>query len=96
VLVVAFAVRYGLGLAAPWYLAELVAIRYVSIPTFVIWLAWIAVAAQLAAIAAGRYAPYPAARERGLGPIRATIRRLLLAQRSRQRASEAARRAAGG
>jgi hypothetical protein len=96
VLVVAFAVRYGLGLAAPWYLAELVAIRYVSIPTFVIWLAWIAVAAQLAAIAAGRYAPYPAARERGLGPIRATIRRLVLAQRSRQRASEAARRAAGG
>src|ERR687888_94886 len=31
VLVVSFATRYGLGLDAPWYLAELVAIRYVTL-----------------------------------------------------------------
>src|SRR5207249_1281366 len=36
VLVISFATRYGLGLDAPWYLAELVAVRYVTIPTFVI------------------------------------------------------------
>src|SRR5205823_12749475 len=36
VLLISFASRYGLGLDAPWYLAELVAVRYVPIPTFAI------------------------------------------------------------
>src|SRR5207237_1302186 len=68
VLLISFASRYGLGLDAPWYLAELVAVRYVPIPTFAIALAWLAVAAQLAALAARRYAPYPSSPERRLRP----------------------------
>ena len=96
VLVVSFATRYGLGLDAPWYLAELVAIRYVTFPTFLIWLAWLAVAAQLAALAARRYAPYPSAAERGLGPIRAAIRRAVLAQRARSGQAAERRQATGG
>ena len=67
--------RFGLGLDAPWYLAELVAIGYVSIVAFVLVLCWLAGAAQLTAIATGRYAPYPSAAERPpLGPIRSTVR----------------------
>ena len=63
--------RFGLGLDAPWYLAELVAIDYVSIVAFLLVLCWLAGAAQLTAIAAGRYAPYPSAAERPpRGPIR--------------------------
>jgi hypothetical protein len=94
-LVLAFATRYGLGLDAPWYLAELVAVHYVPLPTFLIALAWLAVAGQLAALAARRYAPYPRARERGLGPIRSTIRGIVLAQRSRRSVSAERRRATG-
>ena len=41
VVLVSFASRYGLGPDAPWYLAELVAVRFISIPTFVIGLAWV-------------------------------------------------------
>src|ERR687888_2018281 len=96
VLVVSFATRYGLGLDAPWYLAELAAIRYVTFPTFLIWLAWLAVAAQLAALAARRYAPFPSAAERGLGPIRAAIRRAVLAQRARSGQAAERRQATGG
>jgi hypothetical protein len=96
VLVISFATRYSLGLDAPWYLAELVAIHYVTVPTFVIGLAWLAVAAQLAVLAGRRYAPYPNPAERGLGPIRSTLRRAVLAQRARSAASAERRQAAGG
>ena len=92
-----FALRYHLGLDAPWYLAQLTAIHFVKLPSVVIVLAWAAAAAQLAAIAARRYAPYPDARERPrLGPIRRTIRRFLLASRSRRRASDVEREALEG
>jgi Peptidase family M28 len=94
-LVVSFATRYGLGLDAPWYLAELFALRYVSIPTFVILLAWLAVAAQLAALVARRYSPYPDARDRGLGPIRSLLRRALLARRARGKTADEEQQAAG-
>lgn len=71
--------RYELGAEAPWYLAQLVALGYVPLPTVAIGLAWLAAAGQLAAVSAGRYAPYPGARERPpRGPIRELIRRLLL------------------
>jgi Peptidase family M28 len=71
--------RYQLGAEAPWYLAQLVALGYVPLPTVAIGLAWLAAAGQLAAVSAGRYAPYPGARERPpRGPIRELIRRLLL------------------
>ena len=85
VLLLDLATRFGLGLDAPWYLLELVAVHYVSLPTVVIALAWLAAAAQLASLVAGRYAPYPTAAERPtLGPIRSSIRRVMRAQRARR------------
>jgi hypothetical protein len=92
-----FGSRYGLGFDAPWYIAELVALGFVPLPAFVITLAWAAAGSQLAAITAGRYAPYPAAGERPRrGPLRESVRRIVLAQRRRRRASERARQALEG
>jgi Peptidase family M28 len=73
-----FAWRFELGFDAPWYVLELVAIGYVPLPAIVIALGWFAAAGQLAAIATGRYAPYPDARERPpRGPVRQLVGRLL-------------------
>ena len=64
------AFRFGLGLDAPWYLAELAAVGYVPKVGLVLSLAWAAVAAQVYAVAAERYAPYPPRAERPTrGPI---------------------------
>jgi hypothetical protein len=94
-LVWSFATRYGLGLDAPWYVAWLYSLRYAPVPGLLIGLGWAAAAAQLVALSAGRYAPYPTAAERPpRGPIRETIRRLVLARR--RHASEAARSALHG
>jgi hypothetical protein len=94
-LVWSFATRYGLGLDAPWYVAWLYSLRYAPAPGFLIGLAWAAAAARLVVLSAGRYAPYPSAAERRRrGPIRETIRHLVLARR--RHASEAARRAMHG
>jgi hypothetical protein len=80
------AFRFGLGLDAPWYLATLLAVDYVTLPALVIALAWFAASAQLAALAVGRYAPYPAAAERPpRGPLRELVRRTVLAIRARRR-----------
>jgi hypothetical protein len=82
-LLASFAVRFGVGLDAPWYLAALTAVGYVDPASVGIFLAWVAAAAQLAALSAHRYAPYPSAEERpALGPIRATVRRAVLAARA--------------
>jgi hypothetical protein len=81
-----FALRFGIGVDAPWYLAALVSVGYVDPFVVVVALGWGAVAAQLSALTAGRYAPYPSARERPpRGPIRETIRRLARAIRARRR-----------
>ncbi len=86
--------RYGLGLDAPWYLAELVTVDYVSLVTFALFLLWLAGVAQLVAIAAGRYTPYPSAAERPpLGPIRSTVRAVVLTIRRRRRAPTEERQA---
>lgn len=78
ILLGSLALRLELGFDAPWYLLELVAIGYVPLPAVVIALGWLAAAGQLTAIASGRYAPYPDARERPpRGPIRLLIGRLL-------------------
>jgi hypothetical protein len=78
--------RFGLGLDAPWYLLELAGLGYVSTAALTVVLAGTAAAAQLAAAAAGRYAPYPDARERGpRGPIRELVRTLVLASRAGRR-----------
>ncbi|HLY86804.1 MAG TPA: M28 family peptidase [Gaiellaceae bacterium] len=91
-LVWSFATHYGLGWAAPWYVANLFAIGYAPLPLFVIGLAWLAAAGQLGALAAGRYAPYPAPHERPRrGPLRQFIRTLFLAQRRRAALAEARR-----
>ncbi|HLX20811.1 MAG TPA: M28 family peptidase [Gaiellaceae bacterium] len=92
-LVWSFAGRYGLGLDAPWYIAWLVTLGYAPAAGFIIALGWAAAAGQLIAISAGRYAPYPAASERPpRGPVRETVRRIVIARR-RHLAEVAERRA---
>ena len=87
-LVGTFATRYDLGWDAPWYLLELRAVGYLPFAVMPVAVAWAAGAAQLTALAAGRYAPYPSAAERPpRGPIRQSIRRLVLAMRARRRAT---------
>jgi MFS family permease len=91
-LVWSFATHYGLGWDAPWYLAKLFAIGYAPLPLFMIGLGWLAAAGQLAALAAGRYAPYPAPHERPRrGPLRELFRTLFLVQRRRAALHEARR-----
>jgi hypothetical protein len=88
ILLGSFMFRFGLGFDAPWYLAELVAIGYVPILTLFLVLSAVAGAAQLTAIAAGRYAAYPSAAERPpRGPIRNTVRAIVLAVLARRRAT---------
>jgi hypothetical protein len=91
-LVWSFATHYGLGWDAPWYVARLFAVGYAPLPLLVIGIGWFAAAGQLAALAAGRYAPYPAPNERSRrGPIRELIRSLVFAQRRRAADSESRR-----
>jgi hypothetical protein len=86
ILLGSFMFRFGLGLDAPWYLAELVTVGYITIVPFFLALCWAAAAAQLTAIALGRYRPYPSAAERPpLGPIRNTVRAIVLGTRGRRR-----------
>jgi hypothetical protein len=74
---------------------QLTALGYVPLPSILIGLAWLAAAGQLAAVSAGRYAPYPSARERPpRGPIRELVRRLLLVFLAR-REEQGLKRAAG-
>src|SRR4029077_12243643 len=85
--VASLAWRYDLGLDAPWYLLVLVRLGYIKVTPVLIVLAGTAAAAQLAAAAAGRYAPYPSAAERGpRGPIRGLIRAVVLTRRRWARA----------
>jgi Peptidase family M28 len=95
-LVASFARRFELGLDAPWYLVKLAAVGYVEPPALVITFAWLAAAGQLAALTAGRYTPYPTARERPpRGPIRELVR-TLLSPVLRRDARPVGRRAASG
>jgi hypothetical protein len=83
-----FAFRYGLGLDTPWYLAELMAVGYVPIVALALFLAWVAGAAQVLVVTAGRYTPYPSAAERPpRGPVRNAVRAVVLGVRSRRRAA---------
>ena len=67
------AIRFGLGFDAPWYLLELTALGYVKLTSLGIVLLGAACAGQLAAVGAGRYAPYPPRRGRS-GAVRALAR----------------------
>jgi hypothetical protein len=74
-----FAFRFGLGLDTPWYLLALAAVGYIPLPLALAFLAWGAAAAQVGALASGRYAPYPARDERPeRGPLRESVRQLVL------------------
>ncbi len=64
VLLVSLATRLDLGADTPWYLLSLVASGYVPWIAVLLAVGWTAVAAQLATLAAGRYAPYPTGRVR--------------------------------
>jgi hypothetical protein len=66
-----------------------VAVGYVPVTLALAFLAWGAAAAQVGALAVGRYAPYPAAAERPpRGPIRETVRQLVLWRRARGEPAE--------
>jgi hypothetical protein len=84
-LVGSFALRFDLGLDAPWYLLALASIGYVPFALGAALLAWGAAAMQVGALAIGRYAPFPDAAERpARGPIRESIRQaVLLSRRAR-------------
>jgi hypothetical protein len=91
-LVLSFAWRFGLGFDTPWYVLTLVSVGYIKTTPVVVALAAVACGAQLAAAAAGRYAPYPGPREqRPPGPVQAVVRSGAHAVRSRRRRRELAR-----
>ena len=75
VLLLSFATRLDLGLETPWYLLSLVAVGYVPWIAVLVGVVWFAVAGQLAALAAGRYAPYPDVRRRPRNPLQAMLSR---------------------
>ena len=80
-----FAFRFDLGLDALWYVPALASVGYVPLPLVVAALVWAAGAAQAAALALGRYAPYPGPAERPVrGPIREALRRAILTRRRRK------------
>jgi hypothetical protein len=80
-----FAFRYELGFDAIWYLTALTSVGFVPVALVLAFLAWGAAAAQVGAVAAGRYTPYPAADERApRGPIRESIRQAVLFSRRRR------------
>lgn len=83
--VASLAVRYGLGLDAPAYLLNLVTAGYLPWVSVAVALGWAATAGQVGALAAGRYAPYPDEGERPpRGPLRETVRLVVLATRRRR------------
>jgi hypothetical protein len=85
-LVGSFATRFGLGWDVFWYLAELRAISYVPFIVMPLLVIWLAATAQLAALATGRYAPYPAAEELPpRGPLRRVLRAAVIGVRTRRR-----------
>ena len=95
-LVWSLAQRLDLGADALAYLVGLVAIGYVPVPLVVLFLGWLAVAGQLGALAARRYAPYPSAQERPpRGPLRTLVRTMLIGVERRRKAT-ADRRAMEG
>ncbi len=81
-LVVSFAGSTGLGVETPWYLLSLLASGYVPLAVGALGLAWLAVAAQLAALAAGRYAAYPDESQRSSRRTLARNRRRPVAERA--------------
>ena len=82
ILVASFAQRFDLGADAPWYLLSLVGSGYVPLLAALLAFVWAATAAQLAALAVGRYAAYPDSRSL---PKRRSLRRLARQALARRR-----------
>lgn len=79
-----FAERFDLGWDTPLYLADLRAVGYVPFVVMPLFVVWLASTGQLAALAVGRYAPYPAASELPpTGPVRRVVRDVVLGVRNR-------------
>lgn len=91
------AARLELGLNVVWYVAELGAVGYLGFMFLLVATAFSAVAAQLAALSVGRYAPYPAADERPPTnlPQRLIRRASLLTSRRRETGATHGARGAG-
>jgi hypothetical protein len=68
ILLLSFSTRLALGIETPWYLLSLVSVGYVPWIAVGLGFAWLAIAAQLTALAVGRYAPYSGGRIRRNGP----------------------------
>jgi hypothetical protein len=95
VLLWSFGVRFGLGVDAAAYVAQLVALGYVPLPLLALSIAWLAAAGQVGALSVGRYAPYPTREEqRRFGPLRRLVRAALLMV-VRRRETRAERQALG-
>jgi hypothetical protein len=93
---VSLARRTGLGVDVLPYTLRLFTAGYSSAVGAVLLLTAAAVAGQFGALAVGRYAPYPDARERPpRGPLRELVRRAVLARRRRRRAIASEDAAAG-
>jgi hypothetical protein len=85
-LVGSFAGRFGLGWDAPWYLAQLRAVGYIPFIVMPLLVVWLAGTGQLAALATGRYAPYPEAAELPpRGPARRVLRSIIVTLQTRRR-----------
>ena len=86
-----FALRFGLGWDTLWYLAQLRGVGYVPFVVMPLLVVWLAGTGQLAALATGRYAPYPAADELPpTGPLRRVVRETVLTLRGSRRRAPAA------
>ncbi len=85
-----FVKRFDLGWDTPLYLADLRAVGYVPFVVMPLFVVWLASTGQLAALAVGRYAPYPAVSELPpTGPVRRVVRDVVLGVRNRgDRATE--------
>jgi hypothetical protein len=68
ILLLSFSTQLALGIETPWYLLSLVSVGYVPWIVVALAFAWLAVAAQLTALAVGRYAPYSERRIPRNGP----------------------------
>ena len=88
ILTLSFATRFDLGGDAPWYLLSLAAAGYVPWVAVLLGLAWLAVAAQLATLVSGRYAPYAQGRARGPGSRPGSLLGRLVAPPRQHRATE--------
>ncbi len=84
-LLASMAIRFDLGFGAIWYVCELVAVGYVPIPLVLVFLAWLACAAQFVALSTARYAPYPSRAERGRSPLLRSVGRRLVIRRRAER-----------